>query len=43
MTRKFIARHALGERVRGEALVAHDSVFMKSSTRDKVEGGFKEV
>ena len=23
--------------------MAHDSVFMKSSTRDKVEGAFKEV
>ena len=39
MTRKFIARHAVGERVRGEALVAHDG-FSARYDLDRVHGRF---
>jgi hypothetical protein len=39
MTRKFIARHALGERVRGEALVAHDG-FSARYDLDRIHGRF---
>ena len=39
MTRKFIARHALGERVTGEALVAHDG-FSARYDLDRIHGRF---
>ena len=39
MTRKFIARHAVGERVRGEALVAYDG-FSARYDLDRVHGRF---